>query len=77
MLDALMNADKTGPTKAAIIDLHMITHTPGKERTDDEFKSLLEKAGFTKIKATRLDNPWYDAVMGYKKKSSKVSCEQQ
>ena len=46
----------------------MITHTEGKERTESEFRSLLEKAGFSDVKGTVLkNNQWYDAVIAYKK----------
>lgn len=63
--EKLLNDDRTGPGWAQMQNLNMLTCTEGKERTLDEYRSLLEQVGFTKVEGRRTDSP-LDAVLAVK-----------
>ena len=68
-MDQLLNPDKAGPVKATFIDMiALFASDEGKERTEEEMKALLGKAGFVDIKMTRLEgNMFYDATIAFKR----------
>lgn len=63
--EKLLRADKTGPRWAQMQDLNMLTCTEGRERTLDEYRSLLAGIGFTMIEGCTTDAP-LDAVLAIK-----------
>jgi len=55
--EGLMNDDGTGPLFGALMSLNMLVATDGgRERTASEYKKLLEGAGFTDVKAQKLES---------------------
>jgi acetylserotonin O-methyltransferase len=48
--EKLLNADKTGPTSAHVQSLNMLVCTEGKERNLEEYRLLLETAGFRDVR---------------------------
>lgn len=65
LAEKLLLDDKTGPTSAQLQSLNMLVCTEGKERSLDEYRRLLEDAGFVNVKGQITGCP-LDAVMGYK-----------
>ncbi len=63
--EKLLDDDKLGPVPAQMQSLNMLICTEGKERNLEEYRALLEKAGFSKIRAKRTDKP-LDAVLAIK-----------
>jgi acetylserotonin N-methyltransferase len=63
--EKLLNADKTGPTSALLQSLNMLVCTEGRERTLDEYRQLLEEAGFEKVEG-RITGAYLDAVIASK-----------
>jgi acetylserotonin N-methyltransferase len=57
--------DKTGPRWAQMQNLNMLTCTEGKERTLEEYRVILERAGFRQVEVRRTSAP-LDAVLAYK-----------
>ncbi len=63
--EALVNDDRSGPIYALMQDLNMLVCTDGKERTFDEYRALLQSAGFTKIDCRRTGS-LLDAILAIK-----------
>jgi acetylserotonin N-methyltransferase len=57
--EKVLNNDFTGSRNAVLQDLHMLvcSEAGGKERTEAEYGSLLEGAGFKEVEVIRLDAP--------------------
>lgn len=53
IVEALLNDDRSGPVYATMQDLNMLVCTDGRERTFDEYRTLLEAAGFTNVEYKR------------------------
>jgi acetylserotonin N-methyltransferase len=64
--EKLLWEDKTGPRWAQMQNLNMLTCTEGKERTLNEYETLLTKAGFSYVSGRRLPVPG-DAILAVKK----------
>lgn len=64
--EALLEEDGSGPVQAQMQSLNMLVCTEGRERTESEYRSLLEEAGFTQVEARRTGAP-LDAVLARKK----------
>ena len=65
IVEALLNDDHSGPVYAAMQDLNMLVCTDGRERTFDEYRGLLEAAGFSNVQYKRTGTP-VDAVFATK-----------
>ena len=65
LAEKLLLDDKTGPASAQLQSLNMLVCTEGKERTLNEYRRLLEDAGFVDVKGQITGCP-LDAVMGFK-----------
>jgi acetylserotonin N-methyltransferase len=64
--EKLLAEDKTEPTPAHMQSLNMLVCTEGKERTEGEYRALLEAAGFADVQGRRTGAP-LDAVLALKK----------
>jgi acetylserotonin O-methyltransferase len=62
LAEKLLNHDKSGPTSAQMQNLNMLVCTEGKERTLEEYRRLLEDAGFENIQGHVTWGP-LDAVL--------------
>ena len=49
--------DVGAPTYAPLMDINMLVMLPGRERTVDEYRSLLAEAGFGQTTVTPTDTP--------------------
>ncbi len=65
IVEALLHEDRSGPVYALMQDLNMLVCTDGRERTFDEYRSLLEAAGFANVQYKRTGTP-VDAVFATK-----------
>jgi acetylserotonin N-methyltransferase len=63
--EKLFNDDKIGPIEVNMQDINMLLATAGRERTYDEYTSMLKKAGFKNIKCQRTGT-YLDAIIAYK-----------
>jgi len=63
--EKLLDDDKTGPRWAQMQSLNMLTCTEGKERTLDQYRQLLEAAGFRRVQGQRTPAP-LDAILAEK-----------
>lgn len=63
--EAVLDDDRTGPVHTLMQDLNMLVCTDGKERTFDEYRSLLEAAGFINVESCRTGAP-LDAILAIK-----------
>jgi acetylserotonin N-methyltransferase len=63
--EALLDDDRTGPVPVHMQSLNMLVCTEGKERTEAEYRRLLEDAGFTGVEARRTGLP-LDALLAVK-----------
>jgi acetylserotonin N-methyltransferase len=63
--EKLLAADKSGPTGAHMQSLNMLICTEGKERTLEEYTSLLRAAGFSEVRGQVTGAP-VDAVLAMK-----------
>jgi acetylserotonin O-methyltransferase len=65
LAEKLLKDDKTGPTSAQLQSLNMLVCTEGKERTLEEYRQLLEAAGFCNVQGQFTGSP-LDAVLAIK-----------
>jgi acetylserotonin N-methyltransferase len=65
LAEKLLAEDKSGPVSAQMQSLNMLLCTEGKERTSDEYRSLLESAGF-EFMGSRITGSPLDAVFARK-----------
>ena len=65
LAEKLLNSDKTGPRWANMQDLNMLVCTEGRERTFDEYRELLQAAGFAQVQGCPTAAP-IDAVLAVK-----------
>jgi len=63
--EMLVNPDRTGPTRAMMQSLNMLTCTEGQERTAAEYDALCRAAGFSRTEAVVTGAP-VDAVLALK-----------
>jgi acetylserotonin N-methyltransferase len=63
--EKLLDPDRTGPISALLQSLNMLLVTEGKERTPDEYESLLRGAGFADFQFRRTGAP-LDAMFARK-----------
>ncbi|MEY4179902.1 MAG: hypothetical protein RLY70_3476 [Planctomycetota bacterium] len=63
--EKLLDDDKSGPRWAQMQSLNMLTCTEGKERTLDQYRQLLEAAGFRRVQGQRTPAP-LDAILAEK-----------
>lgn len=63
--EMLVNPEKTGPERALLQSLNMLTCTEGQERTADEYAALCRAAGFRETRAVITGAP-VDAVLAIK-----------
>jgi acetylserotonin N-methyltransferase len=63
--EKLLYPDKSGPLWALLQSLNMLVSTEGKERTLDEYGTLLRDAGFTDVQGRVTDSP-LDAILATK-----------
>jgi acetylserotonin N-methyltransferase len=64
--EMLLDEDRCGPLSACMQSLNMLVCTEGRERTESEFRALLEAAGFAEVEARRTGAP-LDALLARKK----------
>ena len=64
--EKLLDSDKRGPVPAHMQSLNMLLCTEGRERTREEYRALLEDAGFTEVEAKETGTP-LDAILGRKR----------
>ncbi|MEJ5367033.1 MAG: class I SAM-dependent methyltransferase [Bryobacteraceae bacterium] len=60
--EKLLDEDRCGPPDAAMQSLNMLVCTEGRERTESEYRALLEAAGFGDVEARRTGAP-LDALL--------------
>lgn len=63
--EMLLNDDGAGPTTAAAFSMLMLLRTQGQQFTFEELRSILERAGFSRIE-TRHSYGYYSITTGYK-----------
>ncbi|HUQ69597.1 MAG TPA: class I SAM-dependent methyltransferase [Planctomycetaceae bacterium] len=63
--EKLLNDDRCGPRWALMQDLNMLTCTEGRERTLGDYRTILERAGFTNVQGRVTPRP-IDAVLAIK-----------
>jgi acetylserotonin O-methyltransferase len=63
--EKLLNEDHCGPRWALMQDLNMLTCTEGRERSLNDYRTLLERAGFTDVQG-RVTSVPIDAVLAIK-----------
>ncbi|MDZ4688200.1 MAG: class I SAM-dependent methyltransferase [Planctomycetaceae bacterium] len=63
--EKLLNDDRCGPRWALMQDLNMLTCTEGRERTLGDYRTILERAGFTNVQGHMTPRP-IDAVLAVK-----------
>lgn len=63
--EMLINDDRTGPTRAMMQSLNMLTCTEGQERTAAEYDALCKAAGFSQTSAVVTHSP-VDAILAIK-----------
>jgi acetylserotonin N-methyltransferase len=51
--ERILNDDKSGPTNALMQSLNMLICTEGKERTLEEYRALLQAAGFSNVEGQK------------------------
>lgn len=64
--EILMDDEGTGPFPAAAFSLLMLVGTLGKQYSLEEFRAILESAGFTDVQATRTGGGYYSLVSAVK-----------
>lgn len=65
LAEKLLNDDRCGPRWAVMQDLNMLTCTEGCERTLGDYRTILERAGFTNVQGHVTPRP-IDAVLAIK-----------
>lgn len=60
--EKLLDEDRCGPLPASMQSLNMLVCTEGRERTESEFRALLEATGFDRVEARRTGTP-LDALL--------------
>jgi acetylserotonin N-methyltransferase len=65
LAEKLLREDRTGPTSAQLQSLNMLVCTEGKERNLEEYRRLLENAGFQDVQG-RITGAPLDAVLAIK-----------
>jgi acetylserotonin N-methyltransferase len=65
IVEKLLFDDKSGPTHVHMQSLNMLVCTEGKERTLNEYATLLREAGFSEVSGHHTGKP-VDAVLGVK-----------
>jgi acetylserotonin N-methyltransferase len=63
--EKLISEDRTGPRWAHMQNLGMLLYTEGKERTLEEYRTLLERVGFRSVNGATTASP-LDAVLALK-----------
>ncbi|KAI8812905.1 O-methyltransferase-domain-containing protein [Cladochytrium replicatum] len=63
--EMVVDEHRCGPVDAMLQDLNMLVQTKGRERTAGEYKSLLERVGFTHVKALKTGG-YLDVVVACK-----------
>lgn len=64
--EMLLDEDRCGPVSASMQSLNMLVCTEGRERTESEYRALLESAGFENVEARRTGAP-LDALLARRK----------
>lgn len=64
--EMLLDEDRCGPPGASMQSLNMLVCTEGRERTESEYRTLLEAAGFAEVEARRTAT-LLDALLARKK----------
>lgn len=65
LLEKLLREDRSGPLSAQLQSLNMLVCTEGRERTLEEYRSLLENAGFQDVQG-RVTGSTLDAILAAK-----------
>lgn len=63
--EALIEDDRSGPLHAHMQSLNMLICTEGRERTEAEYRTMLESVGFHRVESRRTGAP-LDATLAYK-----------
>ena len=67
ILETVLKPDKTGPAMSVFFDVIMMVRTPGRERSVDEYKSLVVGEGFEDFRFTSVGgSSSYDVVVARK-----------
>lgn len=67
VLEKMLNEEKDGPMMTLLFDLGMLMLNEGRERTAQEYKTLLSKHGFQDIQVKVLEKSQYrDAILARK-----------
>ncbi len=64
--ESILEEDGSGPVSTQMQSLNMLVCTEGRERTELEYRELLEAAGFSAIECRRTGTP-LDAVLAFRK----------
>lgn len=62
----MLDEDGAGPVSTQMQSLNMLVCTEGRERTEREYRELLEDAGFSSVECRRTGAP-LDAVLAFRK----------
>ena len=64
--ESVLDEDGAGPVSTQMQSLNMLVCTEGRERTETEYRALLETAGFSAVECRRTGTP-LDAVLAFRK----------
>jgi len=64
--ESVLDEDGTGPVSTQMQSLNMLVCTEGRERSESEYRELLERAGFAGVECRRTGTP-LDAVLAFRK----------
>lgn len=65
--EKILDEDRCGPVSTTMQSLNMLVCTEGRERTESEFRTLLESCGFGRVEARRTGAP-LDAILARREK---------
>jgi hypothetical protein len=66
-MEPILNEDRTSPQLAVLLDVLKMNHSPGRDRTSDEYRQLLEAAQFTDYRCFHVDGSGLFDVITVKK----------
>ena len=64
--ESVLDEDGAGPVSTLMQSINMLVCTEGRERTESEYRQLLEAAGFSSVECRRTGAP-LDAVLAFRK----------
>lgn len=65
VVEALLAPGGRGPLRALLLSLNMLLQTAGRERTERQYRALLARAGFPRVRVRRTGGA-YDVMLARK-----------